>query len=244
VAARGGFPVTENELLTLPGIGPYTAGAIAALAFGERTAAVDGNAERVFSRLLATREDWAAAKRRIGAIARDLVPATRPGDFAEALMDLGSGVCTPRQPSCGLCPITAYCAAYAEGLPDRYPVKPAKTARPVRYGVAYVLRRNADVWLIRRPPSGLLGGMLALPSSDWTETRTGCDPPVEAGWANIGEVRHVFTHFALHLAVHVADARREQLPEGYWAPAADLAGLPTVFAKAASLAGLSARQRH
>lgn len=243
VAARGGFPVTENELLTLPGIGPYTAGAIAALAFGERTAAVDGNAERVFSRLLATREDWAAAKRRIGAIARDLVPATRPGDFAEALMDLGSGVCTPRQPTCGLCPITAYCAAYAEGLPDRYPVKPAKTARPVRYGVAYVLRRNADVWLIRRPPSGLLGGMLALPSSDWAETRTGCDPPVAAGWSSIGEVRHVFTHFALHLDVHVADARREQLPEGYWAPVADLAGLPTVFAKAASLAGLSARQR-
>jgi A/G-specific adenine glycosylase len=243
VAERGGFPVTEKELLTLPGIGPYTAGAVAALAFGERTAAVDGNAERVFARVLATQEDWAAAKRRIGQIARDLVPASRPGDFAEALMDLGSGVCTPKQPACELCPITEYCAAYAEGFPDRYPIKPAKTARPVRYGAAYVLKRKADVWLIRRPPSGLLGGMLALPSSDWTETRVESDPPVDAAWASIGEVRHVFTHFALHLDVHVAEARRKDLPEGYWAPAADLAGLPTVFAKAASLAGLSARQR-
>lgn len=242
VAARGGFPVTEKDLLTLPGVGPYTAGAIAALAFGERTAAVDGNAERVFSRVLATQEDWAAAKRWIGHIARDLVPAARPGDFAEALMDLGAGVCSPKQPSCGVCPITEYCAAYAEGMPDRYPIKPAKSVRPVRYGVAYVLKRKADVWLIRRPPSGLLGGMLALPSSDWTELRTEPDPPLDAAWASLGEVRHVFTHFALHLDVYAANVTRAQLPEGYWAPATDLAGLPTVFAKAASLAGLSARR--
>ena len=243
VAARGGFPDTEADLRTLPGIGPYTAGAIAALAFGERTPAVDGNAERVFARLLAMKEEWAAAKKRIGALARDIVPADRPGAFAEALMDLGATVCTPKKPNCAICPLAGRCAARAEGDPERYPLKPEKAARPVRHGTAFVLRNKDKVWLVRRPPSGLLGGMLALPGSDWTQTKQAADAPLEAGWERLGEVRHVFTHFSLQLDVLAAETRATELPEGFWAPSDDLTGLPTVFAKAAALAGLSARRK-
>lgn len=242
VAALGGFPETEAGLRTLPGIGPYTAGAIAALAFGERTPAVDGNAERVFARLLALEEDWSAAKKRIGALARELVPADRPADFAEALMDLGATVCTPKNPDCRICPLTELCAAYAAGTQTRYPLKPEKAARPVRYGAVYVLKRAGRIWLVRRPPSGLLGGMLALPTSDWRETPIKAAPPAKAAWESLGEVRHVFTHFSLRLDVLAAEAKSEKLPDGYWAPEADLAGLPSVFAKAAALAGLSARK--
>jgi A/G-specific adenine glycosylase len=243
VAARGGFPETEAGLLTLPGVGPYTAGAIASLAFGERTAAVDGNAERVFARLLAMTGDWSVEKKRIGRIARELVPADRPGDFAEALMDLGATICTPKKPACGICPLTAYCAARAEGAPERYPIKPAKTARPVRYGQVYVLQRAGKVWLVRRAPSGLLGGMIALPTSDWTQARVSAEPPFEADWQALGEVRHVFTHFSLKLDVLGAATSREDLPEGFWAEASELSGLPTVFAKAAALAGFNARKK-
>jgi len=243
VTARGGFPGTESELRTLPGVGPYTAGAIAALAFSEPAPAIDGNAERVFARLLAIKDEWPAAKKRIAGIARTLVPADRPGDFAEALMDLGAGVCTPKRPNCALCPLTEHCAALAEGAPERYPLKPEKTTRPERYGTAYVLRRNGQVWLVRRPPSGLLGGMLALPTSDWLEKEASGAPPLKAGWVSMGQVRHVFTHFSLKLDVRAAEARGDELPEGFWAPEADLAGLPTVFAKAAALAGLSVRKK-
>ena len=243
VAARGGFPETEAGLRTLPGIGPYTAGAIAALAFGERTPAVDGNAERVFARLLAIKEDWAAAKKRIALLARDLVPEDRPGAFAEALMDLGATVCTPRNPNCAICPVAAYCRALAEGEPERYPIKPEKIARPERFGTAYVLRRNGNVWLVRRPPSGLLGGMLALPSSEWSEARQDAAAPVDAEWEVLGEVRHVFTHFSLKLDVWFAEAPDTDLPEGFWTSEDEIDGLPTVFAKAAALAGLSARRK-
>ncbi len=243
VAAQGGFPETESGLRTLPGIGPYTAGAIAALAFGERTPAVDGNAERVFARLLAIKEDWAAAKKRIALLARDLVPADRPGAFAEALMDIGATICTPRKPNCAICPVAAYCRALAEGEAERYPIKPEKIARPERFGTAYVLRRNGNVWLVRRPPSGLLGGMLALPSSEWSETRQHAAAPVDAEWEVLGEVRHVFTHFSLKLDVWSAKTPNTELPEGFWTSEDEIDGLPTVFAKAAALAGLSARRK-
>jgi A/G-specific adenine glycosylase len=239
VAALGGFPRTEAGLRALPGIGPYTAGAIAALAFGERTPAVDGNAERVFARLLAMTEAWPDAKKRIGTIVRDLVPADRPGDFAEALMDLGATVCTPKSPNCALCPLAELCCARAEGNPERYPVKPEKVALPVRHGSAYVLTRKGKVWLVRREPSGLLGGMLALPTSEWRETRAPDAPPLDADWTEAGDVRHVFTHFSLHLKVWTAEARGKDLPDGFWAGLDQVAGLPTVFSKAAALGGIS-----
>jgi A/G-specific adenine glycosylase len=243
VAQRGGFPETEEGLRTLPGIGPYTAGAIAALAFGERTPAVDGNAERVFARLLAMKEEWSAAKKRIAVLARELVPADRPGAFAEALMDIGATVCTPRKPNCATCPLKGHCAAFKEGEPERYPVKPLKGVRPERFGTVYVLRRAGNVWVVRRPPSGLLGGMLAFPSSAWSEATLAATPPVAAPWEPLGEVRHVFTHFGLKLNVLGAESRTAILPEGFWTPETELSGLPTVFAKAAALAGLSARRK-
>ncbi|HRJ01426.1 MAG TPA: A/G-specific adenine glycosylase [Hyphomonas sp.] len=243
VAALGAFPETEQGLRALTGIGPYTAGAIAAIAFGERAAAVDGNVDRVFARLMALKGVWVEEKKRIAAAVRSLVPETRPGDFAEALMDLGATVCTPKAPNCGVCPLTEECAARREGAPQRYPVKPAKAVKPVRYGAVYVLRRAETVWLVRRPPSGLLGGMLGLPGTAWREEREEARAPVAADWVHLGEVRHVFTHFALRLDVLEARVSRVKLPEGYWAQAEDLAGLPTVFAKAAALAGFSVRRK-
>lgn len=236
VAARGGFPQTSAGLRELPGIGPYTAGAIAAIAFGERAAAVDGNVDRVFARLLALKGDWAAEKKRIAAEAAALVPAERPGDFAEALMDLGATLCTPTSPACARCPLSDLCAARAEGAPERYPVKPAKAAKPVRYGHAYVLVKAGKVWLVRRPPHGLLGGMAALPSGEWGEGEwPEPDPPITADWQEVGEVRHVFTHFALKLRVWQADTRRAPGGVGEWVDMSGETGLPTVFAKALAL---------
>lgn len=237
VAARGGFPDTSTGLRGLPGIGPYTAGAIAAIAFGERAAAVDGNVDRVFARLLALKGEWAAEKKRIAEEVAAIVPAKRPGDFAEALMDLGATICTPSAPNCMICPLTKFCAARAEGTPERYPIKPAKVAKPVRYGHAWVCLRNGRVWLVRRPPEGLLGGMLALPSSDWREGGLPEAPmPASAEWEEVGEVRHVFTHFSLRLTVWRASVNAMPKGEGQWADPALETGLPTVFAKALALA--------
>jgi len=238
VTARGGFPETEAELRKLPGIGPYTAGAIAAIAFDQKAAAVDGNVDRVFARLLALKGEWAAEKKVIAETVRALVPEDRPGEFAEALMDLGATVCTPTKPNCLICPVSDLCAARAEGEPERYPIKPAKVAKPVRYGTAYVLRVKDQVLLVRRPDKGLLGGMLALPTEDWVEggfaeTR----PPATAEWEDIGEVRHVFTHFALRFRVMRAEtARKPKIPGAIWTNANAVKGLPSVFEKAYKLA--------
>lgn len=237
VAARGGFPETSAGLRELPGIGPYTAGAIAAIAFGERSAAVDGNVDRVFARLMALKGEWAEEKKKIAAEVARLVPKERPGDFAEALMDLGATVCTPAAPNCMICPLTDMCAARAEGAPERYPVKPAKVAKPVRYGHAWVYRKRGKVWLVRRPPEGLLGGMLALPSAAWQEGAAPApEPPSNADWEELGEVRHVFTHFTLRLSVWQAETARNPAGEGMWADPEAETGLPTVFAKALALA--------
>ena len=241
VSERGGFPQTSSQLLSLPGIGPYTSGAVAAIAFGERAAAVDGNVERVMARILAADGDWNEVKTRIRETVAELVPDERPGEFAEALMDLGATVCTPKSPNCLLCPLSELCRARAEGTPARYPIKPKRTAKPVRKGAALVLVKGDDVKLVRRPPRGLLGGMLALPTTEWREA---AEPDAESlaaehgatpGSLNeLGEVRHVFTHFELHLSVWRADAAT--LSSGDWAPLADADGLPSVFAKALALA--------
>ena len=238
VTARGEWPRTEAGLRELPGVGPYTAGAVAALAFGEPAAAVDGNVDRVFARLLAAKGDWKDEKRRIAETVRALVPADRPGEFAEALMDLGATVCTPKRPNCLICPVHEWCMGRAEGVPDQYPIKPAKKAKPVRFGEVYIIRREGEVAVERRPSSGLLGGMLGLPTTDWREGGV----PDRADWAmvdatSIGGVKHVFTHFELRLDVIVLESPGE-LPTGIEFQSAGevAAALPTVFRKALKLA--------
>lgn len=236
VRALGAFPETATALQKLPGIGPYTAGAIAAIAFDAQAAAVDGNVERVFSRVLALKGEWKAEKKHIAETVRGLVPADRAGEFAEALMDLGATICVPKAPNCLICPIREFCKARKEGAPERYPIKPAKKAVPVRRGIAYALFDESDVWLLRRPDSGLLGGMLALPTTDWCEGETPTDqPPHLAAWDDVGEIRHVFTHFALHLRVQIATLEGKR-PNGTWEAVENIDGLPTVFAKALKLA--------
>lgn len=218
----GRFPEDEADLRRLPGIGPYTAAAIAAIAFGRRTAAVDGNVERVVARLFAVGEPLPAARPRLRALAETLVPQEAAGDFAQAMMDLGATVCTPRNPACSRCAIRPWCAASAEGDPARYPLKTPKAARPRRRGIAYWLEHDGQVLLIRRPAKGLLGGMLALPETE----------PAPAAWEDAGAVAHVFTHFALTMELRCADVAGSA-PEGLWWPVErlDEAGLPTLFAK-------------
>jgi A/G-specific adenine glycosylase len=225
-AGHGGlFPDTEEELRRLPGIGRYTAAAIAAIAFGRRAVVVDGNVERVVSRLFAVEEALPRARERLYALTDSLTPATGAGDFAQAMMDLGSGICTPRAPDCGRCPLSFSCEAYRQGDPERYPLKAAKAPRPRRQDVAYWLEHRGEVLLVRRPPKGLLGGMLGLPTGE---------PPATAEWREAGTVEHVFTHFALTIRLLCASAQERR--EGIWWPVdrLDEAGLPTLFGKLAA----------
>jgi len=220
---QGRFPDEEIELRKLPGIGPYTAAAIAAIAFGKRAVVVDGNVERVIARLHALAEPLPAARPRIRALTDAMTPDGSAGDFAQAMMDLGATICTPRSPACGRCPISAHCAAFAQGRPEAYPVKAAKAARPHRRGTAYWLEHDGHVLLVRRPPKGLLGGMLAFPEAE----------PATAQWRDAGAVDHVFTHFALTMELKCAAAPGR--PDGIWWPVERIyeAGLPTLFAKLA-----------
>lgn len=228
----GAFPDTEEELLRLPGIGPYTAAAIAAIAFGRRAVVVDGNVERVIARLHALPEPLPRARPRIRELADAMTPEEGAGDFAQAMMDLGATICTPRSPACGLCPVRRWCKAYAEGEPERYPVKAPKAARPHRTGTAWWLEHEGEVLLVRRPAKGLLGGMLALPEA----------PPADADWKVAGAVEHVFTHFSLTMSLNCA--RTAARPEGIWHPVETIAevGLPTLFAKLAAR-GLAWREK-
>ena len=228
----GRFPDTEATLLALPGIGPYTAAAIAAIAFGRRAVVVDGNVERVMARLRAIETPLPAARPAIRAAADALTPETRAGDYAQAVMDLGATVCTPRSPACLTCPWQGPCAARARGIADRLPAKARKKAKPTRRGAVYLARRG-DLWLLeRRPDKGLLGGMTAFPTTDWTEAPEP-DPPVSADWRHVGEVRHGFTHF--HLVLDVLTAETDANPtRGAWQPL-DPTALPTAFAKAHAL---------
>jgi A/G-specific adenine glycosylase len=240
VAARGGFPDTEEELLKLPGLGAYTAAAVAAIAFGRRAVVVDANVERVVARLFAIDEPLPAARKAIRAAADTITPGERAGDFAQAMMDLGATICTPRDPKCLLCPLAAECVARAHGDPARLPVKAAKRAKPQRIGTAFWIEREGQVWLVRRPGRGMLGGMRALPDDGWRAGADGSgDPPMPGRWRAGGVVRHGFTHFDLELglAIHAGEAV-EGLFEGEWWPvdAIEDAGLPTLFAKAARLA--------
>jgi A/G-specific adenine glycosylase len=222
IAARGGFPRTAEELRKLPGIGAYTSSAIAAIAFGERAAAVDTNVSRVVARL---NEIERPARSEIENLTLDLMPKERPGDFVQAMMDLGATVCRPRNPRCGECPLRPDCAALASGEPERFPEARKRTTRPHKFGLAYWIERQGRVWLVRRPTKGMLGGMAALPGGEWT-----AEPPSAPG--TLGTVSHIFTHFSLDLTVV---ARSAMDGEGWWHPidALDDAGLPTLYRRAA-----------
>lgn len=231
----GAFPRTEAALRGLPGLGAYTAAAVAAIAFGERAVVVDTNVERVVARLFAIPTPLPGARPAIRVAAEAITPDARAGDFAQGMMDLGTSICTVRNPRCLLCPLRAHCRGFAEGAPERLPAKAVKRARPKRFGTIFWLERDGAVWLVRRPDKGLLGGMRALPTGPWAEVVPGLlDAPVAADWRllDIG-VAHGFTHFEIDLALAVGTGPAQG--EGEWWPIAELAaaGLPTLFAKAA-----------
>ncbi|MBE3638770.1 A/G-specific adenine glycosylase [Mangrovicoccus algicola] len=241
VAAMGQFPDTLEGLLALPGIGPYTAAAIAAIAFGRPETVVDGNVERVMARLHAVEEPLPAAKPALVRHARALTPATRPGDHAQAVMDLGATICTPRNPACGICPWWSPCAARDLGIAADLPRKLPKKEKPVRLGIVYLGRRSDGAWLLEtRPASGLLGGMLGWPGSDWAEAEPLAMPPAPGDWQTLnGEVRHTFTHFHLRLRPMVARLTPDTpIRRGHFVAAADFraAHLPTVMRKAWTMA--------
>ena len=243
VAARGGrFPDSEEALRALPGLGAYTAAAVAAIAFDRRAVVVDANVERVVARLFALDGPLPGGRAAIRAKAEAITPDRRCGDFAQAMMDLGATVCTSRSPRCLLCPLTTECKARALGEPDRFPVKAARKARPARTGRAFWIERDDRVWLVRRPGKGMLGGMRALPDDGWSARADGTgDAPLAGPWESAGKVAHVFTHFSLELNLAVYLGRQcDSLSreEGEWWPLdrIDEAGLPTLFAKAARLA--------
>nr|WP_121061598.1 A/G-specific adenine glycosylase [Chachezhania antarctica] len=237
----GLFPSDRARLLKLPGIGPYTAAAIGAIAFDRPETVVDGNIERVMARLHDVQTPLPAAKPELTALAEAHTPAARPGDYAQSLMDLGATICTPRGPVCALCPLNSGCLAHANGTAAELPRKTPKAPKPTRHGTAYLARRADGAWLLeRRPDRGLLGGMLGWPGTDWAEAAPEPAPPANADWQPIaGEVRHTFTHFHLILRIEVARldgsepvTRGEYLPPDTFRPS----DLPTVMRKAFDLA--------
>ncbi|WP_419913584.1 A/G-specific adenine glycosylase [Hoeflea sp.] len=240
----GQFPDTEAGLKALPGIGDYTAAAIAAIAFDRHAAVVDGNIERVIARLFEIATPLPKAKLAIKEHMARLTPKSRPGDFAQAMMDLGATICTPKRPACGLCPLNDGCAVAGRSDADAFPVKPPKKQRPVRRGAAFVaIDGNGMVLLRQRAATGLLGGMAEVPGSAWTARTDGAlgtdAAPFAGDWALAGTIRHVFTHFELRLDVYRAEFdTRPLLDGGWWSAAPDLAGeaLPTVMKKAIAAA--------
>jgi A/G-specific adenine glycosylase len=243
-ADHGGvFPDTEAALRALPGVGAYTAAAVAAIAFDRPANVVDGNVERVMARLFAVETAVPDAKPELKRLAGELVTKAkdhgRPGDWAQALMDLGATVCRPKAPLCERCPVSAWCEGLKTGAPETYPRKLKKVQRPHRHGVAYVLTRGEATALVRRPPKGLLGGMLGLPTSDWratpwTDAEAAAAAPAAAAWRDFGTVEHVFTHFSLTLRVLRAQTNGQG--DFVWTDPDGLSALPSVFLKAARLA--------
>ena len=230
---NGQFPRIAAALQTLPGIGPYTAAAIASIAFDEPATVVDGNVERVMARLYNVQTPLPAAKPALTALAATLTPHTRPGDYAQAVMDLGATICTPRNPACSLCPWSAHCGARAQGTQSTLPRKTPKPTKPTRTGTLWLARGPDGTWLTEtRPDKGLLGGMLGFPGTNWDGA--GGSEPVLANWHRLGEVRHTFTHF--HLILYVMLAHTNTTPtRGTYTPLRP-SDLPTVMRKAFDLA--------
>lgn len=233
----GHFPSDEAALLLLPGVGGYTAAAIAAIAFGKRAVVVDGNVERVMARLFAVEQMMPAAKPRLKSLMDALTPQARAGDFAQAVMDLGATICTPRSPSCSTCPVNADCKGRSDA--ESFPRKAATKAKPHRTGTAWWLEYDGQVLLITRPNKGLLGGMRALPTSGWDGSDQ-APPTAMTMRREVGTIEHVFTHFSLTLSVVAArvDGDAATAYGGSWWPIDQIkdAGLPSVFAKAATRA--------
>jgi A/G-specific adenine glycosylase len=244
----GRFPDTEDGLRALPGIGAYTAAAIAAIAFDRRASPVDGNIERVIARLFAIAEELPGAKPRIRALAEQLTPPQRAGDFAQAMMDLGATICTPKSPACVICPWSAACAARAGGDQASFPRKTAKKTGVLRRGSAFVALRDDEHILLRtRPERGLLGGMTEVPTTEWVrafdEAAALQEVPLDAVWRRLpGAVTHTFTHFPLELVVYVAHvpAGTRAPREMRWAKVSELPGaaLPSVMRKVIVHAGV------
>jgi A/G-specific adenine glycosylase len=236
----GAFPRTAAGLRALPGVGAYTSAAIAAIAFGERVAAMDTNADRVVARLHAVDDPLPSARRRLAELGAGLVPEQRPGDFAQALMDLGALICVPKRPLCGVCPLAAECRGRALSVAEQLPRKAPERARPLKRGAAFVARDGQGaVYLVRRPEEGLLGGMLQPPLGDWVHSfpkRSVVleEAPFVGEWIKRpGIVRHGFTHFVLELEVYAAHFDRRPNGEGIWLNGNELrdAALPTVMRK-------------
>jgi A/G-specific adenine glycosylase len=249
----GRFPDTEDGLRRLPGVGPYTAAAIAAIAFERRAVAIDGNIERVIARLFAVETPLPEAKAEIRAHAETLVPAQRAGDFTQAMMDLGATICTPKGPACVLCPWVEACTARRRGDPETFPRKAPKVEGKLRRGASFVATRADGHVLVRsRPAKGLLGGMTEVPSTAWVhafdEAAALREAPLNAKWRRLpGVVQHGFTHFPLEQSVYVARVpARTQAPAGMrWVALAALAdeALPNVMRKVVAHAGIELRKR-
>jgi A/G-specific adenine glycosylase len=242
----GRFPDSEEALIKLPGIGPYTAAAVAAIAFGRETVPVDGNIERVISRLYTIMEPLPGSKPHIKKFVSAAFDRQRPGDFAQALMDLGATVCTPRSPQCVICPVSVVCDGYKSDQADQFPKKAPKKPKPTRRGtVFWAIRDDGAVLIRRRPEKGLLGGMMEFPSTDWNEAPWTDDAalkyaPVEAlSWRRQpGMVRHTFTHFHLELVILIGLIEKPKAKIGTWCPVEQLSdfALPTVMKKVVNLA--------
>ncbi|WP_299044896.1 A/G-specific adenine glycosylase [uncultured Tateyamaria sp.] len=238
----GQFPADHAALLQLPGIGPYTAAAIASIAYDLRHVVVDGNVERVMARMFDEHTPLPASKPILTAYADQLTPRDRPGDHAQAVMDLGATICSPRSPACGICPWRDPCQARAAGTAAGLPRKTPKKPKPIRHGTVYLARRSDGAWLVEtRPEKGLLGGMMGWPGTEWldvSEPRPDC-APIDTHWTKLtGEVRHTFTHFHLLLDVMVATVEDAQPSRGYFLPRDQFrpSDLPTVMRKAFDLA--------
>ncbi|MGH6823491.1 MAG: NUDIX domain-containing protein, partial [Methylocella sp.] len=236
-------------LRSLPGIGPYTAAAVAAIAFGRPAPAIDGNAERVLTRLFAIEAPLPAARSEIKAKAAAMVPVERPGDFAQAVMDLGATICAPKHPSCGTCPLLKFCRGHASGCPESLPRKAPRRERPLRQGAAFFVRRRDGAVLVRtRPEKGLLGGMTEIPGTRWEmdfdAASAASQAPIEASYRKLDrQVAHAFTHFALRLDIYVAEVpSTRRAPAGYrFAPdrGLDKEAFPSVMRKVIEAVRLS-----
>ena len=239
VARHGGiFPADLAALRALPGVGPYTAAAIASIAFDLPEVVVDGNVERVMARVFAIETPLPLAKPLLVQAAATLTPKLRAGDYAQAVMDLGATICTPRQPACAICPWTGGCQARAKGIAAELPRKLAKAAKPTRQGQVWLGRRaDGAILLERRIDKGLLGGTLGFPGTGWDGSNA--QAPAQGDWVSVGTVRHTFTHFHLELTVLAADLPQDTTPlrgTFHGENAVRAGDLPTLMRKAFDLA--------